>query len=333
MKKILSIISVCALALNLFAANYTARVFITLSSENGEPRTIKLRESADFSPATTDDGDAPALNTSLYVLDENGGKWQQWATDNLEGTQIGFIPNDLDEEYNLTFNNVSGRELFIFDANTGVATPIVDGLTVPFTTTSAQAGLEVNLRFSILEEAPVFVAQVTTNEFGWASFSFVDKDLAAFEPDLKIYTGAFDGEETLNLNLMDWYAANEGVVVFGEPNTTYHFVEGTQQQSSFDGNDLKPSTWWDYRQGTIFCLRGDALYEYTGSDFPVNKAFLQIPASNPNGAPRRISFRFGGTQAVDNVADEAKAVKFMENGQVFVIKNGVKFNTLGQIVK
>jgi hypothetical protein len=331
MKKIFSILSACVLTLNVFALDYTAKLWITLSSANGENVTIKLRERADFSSATTDAGDAEALS-DFYVLDDQGGRWQQWATDNLEGTRIGFNANEWDEEYNFTFTNVEGRDLYIYDAASGTSTLIVNGLTIPFTIESAQAGLAIDFRFSILEEAPVFVAQVTTNEFGWASFSFVDKDLAAFEPDLKIYTGAFDGEETLNLTEMDWYAANEGVVVFGEPNTTYHFVEGTQQSTSFDGNNLKPSTWWDNHQGTIFCLRGDALYEYTGSDFPANKAFLQI-ASAPNGAPRRISFRFGGTQAVDNVADEAKAVKFMENGQVFVIKNGVKFNTLGQIVK
>ena len=161
MKKILSIISVSALALNMFAASYTATMFITLSSENGEPRTIKLRERADFSVATDDLGaDIEANGTTIYVLDENGGKWQEWATDNLEGTQIGITTNNLDLNYNLTFNYVTGRELFIFDAKNNTATPIVNGLTVPFTTTADQAQQDVNFRFSILEEAPEFVAQV-----------------------------------------------------------------------------------------------------------------------------------------------------------------------------
>ena len=36
-----------------------------------------------------------------------------------------------------------------------------------------------------------------------------------------------------------------------------------------------------------------------------------------------------GNQAVDNVFDNAKAVKTFENGQLVIIKNGVKFNALG----
>ncbi|MBQ1884028.1 MAG: hypothetical protein II165_03320 [Bacteroidales bacterium] len=36
-----------------------------------------------------------------------------------------------------------------------------------------------------------------------------------------------------------------------------------------------------------------------------------------------------GSQAVDNVFDNAKAVKTFENGQLVIIKNGVKFNALG----
>ena len=41
------------------------------------------------------------------------------------------------------------------------------------------------------------------------------------------------------------------------------------------------------------------------------------------------SVELGGSQAVDNVFDNAKAVKTFENGQLVIIKNGVKFNALG----
>ena len=37
----------------------------------------------------------------------------------------------------------------------------------------------------------------------------------------------------------------------------------------------------------------------------------------------------GDTTAVENVEAEAKAVKMMENGQLVIIKNGVKYNALG----
>ena len=39
------------------------------------------------------------------------------------------------------------------------------------------------------------------------------------------------------------------------------------------------------------------------------------------------------TEAIDNTAVEAKAVKTFENGQLIIIKNGVKYNATGAIVK
>lgn len=44
----------------------------------------------------------------------------------------------------------------------------------------------------------------------------------------------------------------------------------------------------------------------------------------------RISkIEFGGTQAIDNVNADVKAVKTFENGQLVIIKNGVRYNALG----
>ena len=41
----------------------------------------------------------------------------------------------------------------------------------------------------------------------------------------------------------------------------------------------------------------------------------------------------GYPTAVDNAEDGTKAVKFIENGQMFIKKNGVVYNVLGTIVR
>ena len=46
----------------------------------------------------------------------------------------------------------------------------------------------------------------------------------------------------------------------------------------------------------------------------------------------QVSYEAAAT-AVENTAAEVKAVKVIENGEIFIIKNGVKFNALGTIVK
>lgn len=175
----------------------------------------------------------------------------------------------------------------------------------------------------------VSVAQVTTNAFGWASFSY-NADLEAIENDLKIYKGALAGD-VLNLNEMNYVAADEGVIVYGTPSTTYHFAAGTGT-SDFTGNDLKPASAWASHSGTIFVLHDEALYQYTGSDMPANKAYLQI-SSGQNPAPKHIRMVINGATAVDNVeAESVKAEKFVEDGQVYIRRGNEVFNLQGQKV-
>lgn len=57
--------------------------------------------------------------------------------------------------------------------------------------------------------------------------------------------------------------------------------------------------------------------------------FFTMPAANVT-----ITATFGDeTTAIDNTNAELKAVKVIENGQIFIIKNGVKYNAQGAIVK
>ena len=47
------------------------------------------------------------------------------------------------------------------------------------------------------------------------------------------------------------------------------------------------------------------------------------------GGYRISAIQVGGGQGVENVSDGAKAVKTFENGQLVIIKNGVRYNALG----
>ena len=335
MKKILSILCGCFMAMNVFAfPSITTIIDITLSSTNGEDRTISLYEGPTFSDAYDDGFDSADPNaTGFYVLDENGGKWLSWASNNLEGTRLGFTANTLDEDYTLTFSNVSGRELYIFDATTGTATKIESGLTVPFSINSAQAGLEVNLRFSVLEDAPVYVAQVTTNDYGWASFSY-NQDLVPVNSAIQtLYKGAINGEY-LDLTAVDYVPNGQGVLVKGEANATYYFAAGSGSDD-FTGNALRATATYNTSMQNVFVLKGNAFLEYVGTNaLADNKAYIQLPSAGPNNAPKRITMRFNGTTAVDNVeAESVKAEKFVENGQVYIRRGNEVYNLQGQIIK
>lgn len=52
-----------------------------------------------------------------------------------------------------------------------------------------------------------------------------------------------------------------------------------------------------------------------------------------DGGYRIKSMTIGGTTAIDNTNAEAvKAVKYMENGQLIIEKNGIKYNALGAVI-
>lgn len=52
-----------------------------------------------------------------------------------------------------------------------------------------------------------------------------------------------------------------------------------------------------------------------------------------SGGYRISSLTIGGTTAIDNTAVEAKAIKYMENGALVIVKNGVKYNALGAVIE
>ena len=188
-----------------------------------------------------------------------------------------------------------------------------------------------NLTITFPAVAPTVVTTVQTNGAGLATFSY-GSDLVAVEPEVKLYTGVVD-VNVLDLTEVDYVKAGEGVIVYGAPNTTYHFAAGTGT-SDFTGNELLASTAWQYPHDgkDIYVLSNNLLYLYEGETMKENKAFLRL--THLSGAPRRITMRFNGTQDVENAeVEDAKAVKFVENGQVFIRRGEAVYNLQGQMVK
>jgi hypothetical protein len=67
--------------------------------------------------------------------------------------------------------------------------------------------------------------------------------------------------------------------------------------------------------------------DYKTIEFTATAATVQIKETA--GGYRIVSATVENNQAVDNVNAEVKSVKTFENGQLVIIKNGVKYNALG----
>ena len=81
-------------------------------------------------------------------------------------------------------------------------------------------------------------------------------------------------------------------------------------------------------------VQGVGFYQYTGT-LKAHKAYTIYGGGS--GAPKRMRFIFEDEQqatGVENVqGDKVQSTKIIENGQVIIIRNGVRYNAAGQIVK
>ena len=73
-------------------------------------------------------------------------------------------------------------------------------------------------------------------------------------------------------------------------------------------------------------------YHYTAGNLNAHKAYVIYSGSNQ--APRRLRFAFETATGVENVqGDNVQSTKVIENGVLYIIRDGKKFNAQGQIVK
>jgi hypothetical protein len=335
MKKIALFICMACVALGMSAQTITSTSLITLKSAGVADKEVGLLLSADFSNDWDNTWDAtPAQAGGIYVFYQ-GAKYSMWASNEYsQNLALAFDAND-NTEYTLHFTSFLGEEYTITDLDNNNAVITVNASTQDyvFTIDESEKNSSILDRFVInYVPAPAYAAEVTTNAYGLATFSF-DQPLAPVEAGVKLYKGAISGND-LNLTQVADYAAEQGVVVYGEANTTYHFEVINGATADFSGNKLLAASAWQYpHAGTAYVLSGSSLYIYEGENMKPNKAFLLLQANSGN-APRRISFRFNGATAFENVEmNEAKAVKFMEDGKVFIKRGDAIYNLQGQLVK
>lgn len=96
---------------------------------------------------------------------------------------------------------------------------------------------------------------------------------------------------------------------------------------SLDENDQNVGFYWMNETGAAFTNGAHKAY------LKLDKSLFETP-SQPNAAPRRFVFDQAGIATdVDAIEADNDVVKFFENGQLLIKKNGVIYNAMGQIVK
>ena len=332
MKKVFGFFAALACSASLMAAN-TANFVISVESPDNDNiyDELVMAESTDYTAAYENLRDAEKMadanNPSLYGYVENR-KCGVIASNNLEGMLL-TLETVGETNYDISFYNVGGTNTYyLIDLVGGTYVQIAESNAMHLTGVAANSTLAD--RFMISQMPVVAVTSVTTNDYGWATFSY-NQDLVPVNATAQtLYKGAISGD-VLALDPVDYVPNGQGVLVKGEANTTYYFAAGSGS-ASFAGNDLKATATYNTSMENVFVLKGDAFLEYVGTNaLAANKAYIQLPAQN--GAPKRIRMVVNGAQGMENTAVELKVEKFVKDGQVLIRRGNEVYNLQGQIVK
>jgi len=186
---------------------------------------------------------------------------------------------------------------------------------------------------------------VTLNGSGLATFSAATA--VKVDNGLTVYTAEFDGFNNYLIlteqHNIDSIPANTGVILYGTADHQYTLTAPATNANSnvaalTGTNHLEPASAWGQKvaKENVYILSGSEMYKYVGSDMKDNKAYLDLNGIITS-APQRIRMVIAQeeqTEAIESAeAASVKAVKFMENGEIFIRRGENVYNLQGQIVK
>lgn len=191
-----------------------------------------------------------------------------------------------------------------------------------------------------LDEVAVWVTPLATDEVALSAAGYATYSSAyPFSVEgADAYKAEVSGMNVTFTKITGNIPAGEGVLLGGEASATVTITEATAA-AAIEGNDMKATTTATEScvakptNGTVYVLNASAneFQKYTGTEFTANKAYLHVEeAAAP--AVLHITFAEDEVTAVENV-ETADAVKFIENGVLYIQKNGRVYNAMGQIVK
>ncbi len=185
---------------------------------------------------------------------------------------------------------------------------------------------------------------------GWATFAAPIK--LAVPDGLTAYKASYqktETEEILNLTEINVIPANTGVILKGTASEDYILTPTNAEASDVSDNVLvgcvtRTDVSAVRATKDIFCMRYSESYDFTGfflyegQYVPAGKAYLALPKpSQPSSAPRHVRFVINDTQnatGIENNGTQAvEAVKFLENGQIYIRRGEAVYNVQGVRVK
>ena len=179
--------------------------------------------------------------------------------------------------------------------------------------------------------------RVTLNNAGYATFSAKDASFIA-TAGITAYKAAVNGELITLTKLEGNIPGGTGVMLYGKAVGTKVDLPVATSGSNADvtNNALKATTLSDgslaEMESNVWALgAGKQFLKYTGDAFAPNRAYL---IHENAGSAKELRFVFDEETGLDAVISEkSREGKIIENGSIVIVKNGMKYNVAGQVIK
>lgn len=348
--KFIALLFIAVMAIGTMNAAVTSRLRITLTGDGSAYNnyvTIRQGDEAAFATAFPNTGSSTAYDIDVKSGSDYYAEWQQ--TD-LTNTMIAVNPAVGTTTFTLTFNlGTSNTETFTFFDNQSMTTPIVitNNMTYPVTITTATAREWIENRFYInynpaeIETLPGKVGTFIRNKNvvdvqGGLFYEIIDGNVEQLTFQSLADEDHLD-EATPVLYVAD--ATGSMKVTYGDDvyagdltatitrNGMVGLIAGSQVCSNASGTDAA-------------LINSSGCLVYAGSSFSLTQGHAYIDLTNlPSVAPaparrRLVIGRQGIATAIEEMpVMEEGTKKVMENGVLYIVKDGVKYDAMGQVVK
>ncbi len=219
----------------------------------------------------------------------------------------------------------------------------VKGGTIVTITHNGTDGKTVTLKKIFITDC-VSLSDVDAAEYGFATFcgdnSFTVSGATAYKASLSGTTLTLTSIGSKKI------PANNGVILVGDPGETATITYTSEGDAAdMTGNDLLGTT---SRTLSTTLLAGGAdkvmvldktdntFKSYTGAGkyIPANKAYLLYTTPlTPAPSAIRIEFEENNATNLDSIEATDEAVKFIQDGKLFIKKNGVVYDAMGRVIR
>jgi predicted nucleic acid-binding Zn-ribbon protein len=136
--------------------------------------------------------------------------------------------------------------------------------------------------------------------------------------------------------------ANTGIILKGTEGETVTIMATDNNATTISENDLLGTTAEIDAPTNAYVISTNVVNEVNVTAFnpcgaelkiPAHKAYLVIEGANPQAAPIRIIMEGQNATNIENLEGAEEAVKFIENGKLFIRKNGVIYDATGAVVR